>query len=61
MKRQLLIPNTSLTHLSCLAATESERGESVHGECGQEAGDHGPADQVAALSQHSFLSADPPG
>lgn len=29
------------------AAPESERGEGVHRECGQEAGHHGPADQVS--------------
>ena len=33
------------------AAAESERGESLHGECGQEAGHHGPADQVQSACQ----------
>lgn len=36
----------SFVPLCVSAASESERGESLHGECGQEAGDHGPADQV---------------
>lgn len=36
----------SFVPLCFSAASESERGESLHRECGQEAGDHGPADQV---------------
>lgn len=36
----------SFVPLCVSAASESERGESLHRECGQEAGDHGPADQV---------------
>lgn len=35
------------------AAPESERGESLHRECGQAAGHHGPADQVRCKSTHA--------
>lgn len=41
------------TDVFCVsAAAESERGESLHRECGQEADHHGPADQVGGSSEH---------
>lgn len=41
--------------ISVSAAAESERGESLHRECGQEAGHHGPADQVHTFTASVFF------
>lgn len=41
-------------HICVSAAAESERGEGLHRECGQEAGHHGPADQVHRKLSHSL-------